>query len=116
KNLNLKNNLRPMLELESGSNDPMAYILTITLIDIATMGSQPNYLVAFGTLLFQLAVGAIAGYALGKLAVRVINKLDIDNASLYPILVFTFCIFIFSATFFLKGNGYLAVYVGGLVI
>ncbi len=116
KGLNLKNNLRPMLELESGSNDPMAYILTITLIEIVKMGGDPNYFAAFGMLLFQLSVGALAGYALGKLAVKLINKLEIDNASLYPILVFTFCIFIFSFTYFIKGNGYLAVYIGGLVI
>lgn len=116
KGLNLKNNLRPMLELESGSNDPMAYILTITLIEIVKIGGVPDYVSAFGMLFFQLAIGGLAGFALGKLAVRVINKLEIDNASLYPILVVTFCIFIFSFTYFIKGNGYLAVYIGGLVI
>lgn len=114
--LNLKNNLRPMLELESGSNDPMAYVLTITFISLIQMGEAPNYLLAFGTLIIQLVIGLVAGYVFGKTAVKVINKLDIDNASLYPILVFTFCIFIFSATYFLKGNGFLAVYIGGLVI
>jgi cell volume regulation protein A len=116
KGLNLKNNLRPMLELESGSNDPMAYILTITLLEIVQIGGEPNYVSALGMLLFQLIVGGLAGYALGKLSVRVINKLEVDNASLYPILVFTFCIFIFSFTYFIQGNGYLAVYIGGLVI
>ena len=116
KSLNLKNNLRPMLELESGSNDPMAYILTITLIEIVMMEAAPNYWLAGGMLLMQLIVGAMAGYVLGKLAVRLINQVDIDNSSLYPILVFTCCIFIFSATYFIKGNGFLAVYIGGLVI
>lgn len=116
KGLHLKNNLRPMLELESGSNDPMAYVLTITLIGIVGMDSEPNYLFAFGNLLIQLIVGCVAGYYLGKLAVFAINKMDIDNKSLYPIMVFTFCIFIFSFTYFVKGNGFLAVYVGGLVL
>src|SRR5690625_1589858 len=116
RSLNLKNNLRPMLELESGSNDPMAYVLTITLISIVQMGGDPNYLAAFGTLGIQLLIGLVAGYLFGKLAVKVINTLNIDNDSLYPILVFTFCIFIFSATYFLMGNGFLAVYIGGLVI
>lgn len=116
KGLNLKNNLRPLLELESGSNDPMAYVLTVTLIGIISMGSEPNYLYATVNLLMQLVIGAVAGFLLGKLAVLVINHMRIDNKSLYPILVFTFCIFIFSLTYFMKGNGYLAVYIGGLVI
>ena len=116
KGLQLKNNLRPMLELESGSNDPMAYVLVITLIEVIAIGSAPNYWVAGGLVLLQLGIGAGAGYLLGKLSVLAINRFHIDNASLYPILVFTFCIFIFSSTYFIKGNGFLAVYVGGLVI
>lgn len=116
KGLHLKNNLRPMLELESGSNDPMAYVLTITLIGIIGMDSEPNYLIAVGNLAVQLVVGALSGYILGKFAVFVINRVAIDNKSLYPILVFTFCIFIYSATYFIKGNGFLSVYIAGLVI
>lgn len=116
KGLNLKNNLRPMLELESGSNDPMAYVLVISLIEIIMLDDVPNYWMAGGILLLQLGIGAVMGFLLGKLAVIVINRLKIGNDSLYPILVFTFCIFIFSATYFVKGNSFLAVYIGGLVI
>lgn len=114
--LNLKNNLRPLLELESGSNDPMAFILVITLIDIIKMNSEPDYLLAAGFLILQLVIGAVLGFLLGKLSVFIINKIKIGNDSLYPILVLTFCIFIFSVTYFAKGNGFLAVYIGGLVI
>lgn len=116
KGLHLKNNLRPMLELESGSNDPMAFILVITFIDIIKMGTTPNLWLVGGNLLLQLLIGALVGFSIGKLAVYVINKIKIGNDSLYPILVLTFCIFIFSITYFLRGNGYLAVYIGGLVI
>ncbi len=116
KGLHLKNNLRPMLELESGSNDPMAYILTITLIEIIKTNATPNYWMVGLTLLMQLIIGAAAGFLLGKLAVFLINRIKIDNTSLYPILVFTVCIFIFSLTYFIRGNSYLAVYIGGLVI
>lgn len=116
KNLHLKNNLRPMLELESGSNDPMAFILVITLIDLIKLNSSPNYWLVGVTLVAQLGIGAILGFAIGKLAVRVINRIKIGNDSLYPILIFTFCIFIFSVTYFAKGNGFLAVYIAGLVI
>ncbi|MDL2314783.1 potassium/proton antiporter [Bacteroidales bacterium OttesenSCG-928-C19] len=116
KGLHLKNNLRPMLELESGSNDPVAYILTITLIGLVNAEAAPNYWMVGVALLLQLIIGAAAGFILGKFSVFMINKLKLDNSSLYPILVFTVCIFIFSATYFLKGNSYLAVYIGGLVI
>lgn len=116
KGVHLKNNLRPLLELESGSNDPMAYMLTITLIGIIQNGAETNYWIIALKTLSQLVIGAGAGFVFGKLAVRIINRIRIDNASFYPILVFTSCIFIFSLTYFIRGNGYLAVYIGGLVI
>jgi cell volume regulation protein A len=116
KGVQLKNNLRPILELESGSNDPMAYVLVITLMEIIKMNAVPNYWLAVGDLLLQLSIGGVLGYFLGKLSVQLINRLKIGNDSLYPILVFTLCIFIFSTTYFLKGNSFLAVYVAGLVI
>lgn len=116
KSLNLKNNLRPMLELESGSNDPMAYILVITLIDIIKINTGINYLTIGIQLILQLIIGALVGFGVGKLAVYIINRIKIGNDSLYPILVFTFSIFIFSVTYFAKGNGYLAVYISGLVL
>ena len=116
KGLRLKNNLKPMLELESGSNDPMAYILTITLLTYIQSNSEPNYVYATLLVLSQLVIGAVLGLVFGKLIVLLINKLNIKNDSLYPILVLSSCIFIFSATYFLHGNCYLAVYLGGLVI
>ncbi len=116
KGLHLKHNLRPLLELESGSNDPMAYVLVIGMIDIIQMAGTPDYLGAAATLTLQLAIGATMGYLLGRLSVYLINHLKIENDALYPVMVFTFCIFIFSSTYFLKGNSYLAVYISGLVI
>ena len=116
KGLYLKNNLRPTLELESGSNDPMAYVLTTTLIGLVNSDAEPSYLMAFASVLMQLVIGGAVGYLLGTLLVIVINRLKMENATLYPILVLTFCIFIFSSTYYLNGNSYLAVYVGGLVI
>lgn len=111
----LKNNLRPLLELESGSNDPMAYMLTITIITIINAGGVNIWQVSL-LIIIQLVVGALAGYYLGKLSVILINKIKLDNSSLYPILLFTFGMFIFSLTYYLKGNGYLAIYIAGLVI
>ncbi len=116
KGLSLKNNLRPMLELESGSNDPMAYMLTIVFMDIISSGNDPNFLLIIGTILVQLVVGSLLGYYLGKISVVIINRIRMDNASLYPVLLLILGVFVFSATYFLKGNGYLAVYIAGLVI
>ena len=114
--LRLRHNLRPVLELESGSNDPVAYVLTVTFIGLVLQGGEPRWGMAVLTVVSQLAIGALAGYLLGKGVVRVFNRINIDNASLYPILGLTACIFIFAATYFIKGNSYLAVYVGGLVM
>lgn len=116
KGLHLKNNLRPLLELESGSNDPMAYVMVISLINVIQSTDAPNYWVAGGTLILQLCIGALFGFLLGKLSVKIINRIKIGNDSLYPILVFTFCIFIFSVTYYVRGNGFLAVYIAGLII
>ncbi len=114
--ISLRQNIKPLLELESGSNDPMAFLLTITFIDLIQMGQQPNYWLVLAQIVYQLAVGAAAGYLLGKLTVIIINRIEIGYDSLYPILVFTACIFIFSFTYFLQGNGFLAIYAGALVI
>ncbi|HOI26524.1 MAG TPA: potassium/proton antiporter [Paludibacteraceae bacterium] len=116
KGLVLKNNLRPMLELESGSNDPMAYVLTITLIGIVNTQGDVSFLRAAGIVVLQLIIGAAMGFLLGKLVVLGMNKLKIENASLYPIMVLTCCVFIFASTYYVKGNSYLAVYIAGLVV
>ena len=93
--INLKYNLRPMLELESGSNDPMAYMLTIVLVQLAQMGGM-GWLQIAGSFIVQFAVGVAAGYLFGKLAIIMLNKLNIDNPALYPILLLAFIFFTFS--------------------
>lgn len=113
--INLKHNLRPMLELESGSNDPMAYMLTIVLIQfIQSDGMGTGNII--GSFIIQFLVGAAAGYILGKLAILILNKINIDNQSLYPILLLSFVFFTFAITDLLRGNGYLAVYIAGMMV
>ena len=113
--MNLKQNLRPLLELESGSNDPMAYMLTIVLISIASTASASVGGIAIDFVI-QIVLGALAGFALGKFAVWVFNKIDLSNSSLYPILLLSIVFFTFTITDLLKGNGYLAVYIAGIVV
>src|SRR5690606_27729700 len=84
KGLHLKNNLRPMLELESVSNAPMVYVLVISFISIIQQDAHPNLWLVAVLLLFQLVTGAALGLILGKIAVKGINRIEIGNDSLYP--------------------------------
>lgn len=114
----LKQHLRPLLELESGSNDPVAYMLTVLLISVLTNSSDGSVGVGMGLvyLVVQLVVGAVAGYLIGRLAVWTINKINLVNHSLYSVLLLAFIFFAFAFTDLIKGNGYLAVYLAGLVV
>ncbi|WP_455674761.1 potassium/proton antiporter [Phocaeicola sp.] len=113
--MNLKHNLRPMLELESGSNDPMAYMLTIVLIQfINSSGMGVGDIL--GSFFIQFIVGGAAGFLLGKLAILILNKIGLNNQSLYPILLLSFIFFTFTITDLCKGNGYLAVYIAGIIV
>lgn len=114
--MNLKHNLRPMLELESGSNDPMAYMLTIVMIQLSLSTAESGWVHILGMFAVQFMVGAGAGYLLGKLAILMLNRLNIDNQALYPILLLSFVFFTFSITDLLHGNGYLAVYIAGMMV
>ncbi len=113
----LRENLRPLLELESGSNDPMAYILVILLIRM--LGGNGEDISMGGAMLMfvvQMAAGAIIGYLFGRASVWIINKININNASLYSVLLLACVFFTFSFTSLIKGNGYLAVYIAGLIV
>ena len=115
KNLNLTQNVRPMLEFESGSNDPMAYMLTIMLIQFIISKSLGVDLLIFNFFL-QLLLGALVGAAIGYGAVFVMNKINLDYSALYAVLMIAFVLFAFSCTSLIGGNGYLAVYIAGLVV
>lgn len=115
--IGLKHDLRPLLELESGANDPMAYVLTTTLIGVVLSGNQHvDSLPIIQTIVIQLVMGSVLGFAFGQGLVLLMRRVKLANEALYPIMVLTACIFIFSITYYLKGNTYLAVYVGGLII
>lgn len=120
--MRLKNNLQPMLELESGSNDPMAYILTIILIQLANSlagGDIDSWTVAkdaMTTLFMQFGVGIAGGILFGFLTVWFLRRVNLTNAPLYAIMLLSVMFFSFTVTTYLSGNGYLAVYLAGIII
>ena len=105
-----------MLELESGSNDPMAYMLTIVLIQVVGSGSELSIGVLLKDLFLQFLFGGVIGYAAGRFAGWLINKINLSNSSLYPILLLSIVFMTFTLTDTIRGNGYLAVYIAGVVI
>ena len=113
----LKENLRPLLELESGSNDPMAYILVILMLKMLG-GNGENVSLGAAVIMFilQMSLGALVGYLFGRASVWIINKININNASLYSVLLLACVFFTFSFTSLINGNGYLAVYIAGLIV
>ena len=112
----LSENLKPLLELESGSNDPMAYILTILLVGLLTPGESMGFGTSLLLFVVGMTLGVVAGYAFGRLAVWTINRINLANHSLYSVLLLAFIFFSFAFTDLIKGNGYLAVYLSGLVV
>lgn len=113
----LKENLRPLLELESGSNDPMAYILVVVLTGILAEGNELNVWSAILTFIVQMLIGACLGYGFGRITVWILNKINIrSNASLYSVLLLACAFFTYSLTTLAYGNGYLAIYIAGLVV
>lgn len=98
------------MELESGSNDPLAYVLTIAFLTLVV--NQEQSLVSIIPLfLRQMVFGAIAGFGFGKLIKLIINKIQLDFEGLYPVLVIALMDITLSATDFLRGNGFLAIYI-----
>lgn len=115
KNLALRTNLRPTLELESGSNDPMAYVLTIAFL--ALVVNQDLSLWSLIPLFIQqMAVGAIGGFLFGRISKTVINKISLDFEGLYSVLVISLMFITFSVTDFFGGNGFLAIYIAAVYL
>ncbi|MBC7948898.1 MAG: potassium/proton antiporter [Chitinophagaceae bacterium] len=115
KNIALKGSLRHVLELESGSNDPMAYILTISLTYLVTHNDASITMLIL-RFVQQMVIGGLAGILLGKGIVFVINKIKLDIDGLYPVLVMALIFFTYSFTDVIGGNGFLAVYLAAMVM
>lgn len=115
KGIGLKGYLRPLLELESGSNDPMAYFLTIALTSIVSSGST-NFTQLIPHFFTEFILGGAIGYVLGRASVWVINHISLETEGLYPVLTFGIAIFTYAFTDFVGGNGFLAIYLCAVIM
>ena len=113
--LELKQRVGATLEIESGSNDPMAIFLTIVLMELIIGGSDDIGLVLLFEFVRQMGLGALFGTIGGLGLVRLINRLEM-SAGLYPLAVMAGGLTIFGITSVLQGSGFLAIYLAGLVI
>jgi cell volume regulation protein A len=113
--VHLRRRLSDTLEVESGSNDPMAIFMTVGLIQIL-IGKVDSVADLVGLLVAQMGIGLIAGLAFGYMAVWVIRNIHLDTAGLYPILATAFGLFSFGAAVQMGGSGFLSVYITGMVI
>ena len=115
KGIGLRGNLKSLLELESGSNDPMAIFLTIGLIGLITQPDIPP-ISLIGLFIRQMGIGAAAGYAFGRVMQFLVNRLKLGHEGLYPVLTLSLVFLTFGLTDALGGSGFLAVYIAGIVL
>lgn len=113
--LHLNERVSATLEIESGSNDPMAIFLTLVLVTMISAGGSSEGWTALVMLLKQFGIGSLVGVAGGFLVVEMANRIRL-MPSLYPLLVVAAGIVVFSGTNALGGSGFLAIYLTGVVI
>ncbi|CAI3799068.1 K(+)/H(+) antiporter NhaP [Rheinheimera sp. MM224] len=112
--LNIKERVASTLEIESGSNDPMAVMLTFTLVGVLAGQSELNW--SLSTVFFQQAVvGAAVGYGAGRFFVLLCRKLPL-SAAFFPLLAVSYALLIYGLTNQFGGSGFLAVYLMGFLI
>jgi cell volume regulation protein A len=113
--IHLKNHLKPLLELESGSNDPMAVFLTTAVL---RMMQNPDFSIyqMIPLMLGEMLIGGTLGYAFGRGLVWLFNSIKLQIEGLYTVMSVALVIFIYSMTQTLHGNGFLAVYIAGVVL
>jgi potassium/hydrogen antiporter len=115
KGIALKGYLRPILELESGSNDPMAYFLTISLTSIVASG-HTNFAELIPDFFKEFILGGAIGFIMGKASVWLVNNIKLETDGLYPVLTLGLAMFTYSVTHFTGGNGFLAIYLCAVIM
>ncbi len=107
--------IRPLLELESGLNDPMGVLLTIAFIQIL-MHQESSITGVVLHFIQQFILGGAIGLLFGKGAVLLLNRIKLEFEGLYPVITLSSVILIYGVSEMIGGNGFLAVYLAGLVM
>ncbi|MCR4818197.1 MAG: potassium/proton antiporter [Fretibacterium sp.] len=111
----LKGSLKPLLEFESGSNDPMAVFLTLAALNWMKSPDVPLTQLAL-KFVVQMAAGGLIGLLMGHCACWLIQRLRVENEALYPVWGISIVLATFGLSETIYGNGYLAVYICGIVM
>ena len=118
-NNNLRDRVRSILEIESGTNDPIAIFLTLTLVEMIARGADPAAEVLIADLVIgfivSMGLGAAVGIAGGLAIARLVERLKLDQG-LLPIFVLALSLLVFACAGVIGGSGFLAVYLAGLVV
>lgn len=113
--LNIKQRITSTLEAESGSNDPMAVFLTVSLIEwIQTPDTSIFSMIL--SFVMEMGLGLVVGILVGFLAAYIINRINFDSSGLYPVMALGFAILTYGVAGLLHCSGLLAVYVMALVL
>lgn len=115
KRIALKQPLKPLLEFESGSNDPMAVFLTVGFLSILTAKNM-SVAALVPRFFLDMGMGAVIGYLMARFSVFSISRLKLYYEGLYPAVMISLVLLTYVIAVFLKGNGILAVYIAGLML
>ena len=115
KSVGLKSNLRPLLELESGSNDPMAFFLTLVFTYLLS-DPEATYSSLIPLFFKQMILGALIGYLMGLGMFKILNWIKLEFEGLYSVLLITLVLFTFSFSEFIGGNAFLSVYISACIL
>lgn len=115
--IRIREKVRATLEVESGSNDPMAIFLTLALVELIASGASLDSLTVglLEAFLRQMGLGLLLGVVGGWLLVQIVNRLRLE-AGLYPIITIGLALIVFAVTSMAGGSGFLAVYAAGLIV
>lgn len=112
--LNLKNNTASMLEVESGSNDPCSYMLTVIILTIMSGELSGSSLVVM--IFSQITFGILVGVVVALAAAFILKKVNFATDGFDTIFVFSMALVSYAGASMINGNGYLAAYIAGIIL